>query len=119
MLVKIIAGTYGYRDEKGHLRPKGAGEVVNVDEAEAQRLVGFGIAEASDLPLSEPVDDEAVDYTPNGVEGQEEAGIGVEDMSFERLKDAADQMGINTAKLRSKKALIDAITKASVELPEA
>ncbi len=119
MLVKIIAGTYGYRDEKGHLRPKGAGEVVNVDEAEAQRLVNIGIAEASDLPFSEPLDGEGVDYTLDDVEGQEEAGISAEDMSFEQLKDAAEQMGINTAKLRSKKVLIDAITAASVELPEA
>ncbi len=119
MLVKIIAGTYGYRDDKGHLRPKHAGEEVNIDEAEAQRLVKIGVAEASDLPFSEPLDDEAVNYTPDDVESQEEAGMSIEDMSFEQLKDAAEQMSINTAKLRSKKALIDAITEASVELPEA
>ena len=45
MKIKIINGTYGHRPEGAlHPRPVAAGEVCDVTEAEAMRLVRLGVA---------------------------------------------------------------------------
>lgn len=127
MKVKIIAGVYGYRDQNGFLKPKGEGEVIDIDDTEAERLIGLCVAsafepvasqdsipdafddsegdttdesEAEEEAVSEAVDDEYVDYN---------------DMSFEELKESAELLGIDTSKLRSKKAVIKAIEDLSTE----
>ena len=53
MLVKIISGTYGHRPilpngQKSHyVIPVRAGEApIDVEEAEGERLIGLGVAEA-------------------------------------------------------------------------
>ena len=124
MKVKIIAGVYGYRDQNGFLKPKGEGEVIDIDDIEAERLIGLCVAsavepvasqdsipdafddsegdksEAEEEAVSEATDDEYVDYN---------------DMSFEELKESAELLGIDTSKLRSKKAVIKAIEDLSTE----
>ncbi len=127
MLVKIIAGMYGYRDEKNRLRPKSEGDVVDVKDEEAKRLINLGVAEyateTSEVTGMGGSEVSTVDNTPETENASNEADEGEEinfdDMTVEQLKGVAKQMGINTSKLRSKKALIDAINDASVELPEA
>ena len=114
MLITITHGTYGYRDSQGRLRPKHEGDTVNVSAAEAERLIKMGIAEAAEEPVEDSTEDAAESLTE-----ATEVGMDIEDMSFKQLTDAAEQMGINTTHLRSKKTLIEAITAASVELPEA
>ncbi len=119
MLIKITHGTYGYRDDRGRLRPKHEGEAVEVSTGEAKRLIKMGIAEASEKP-SENVAEDSTENTAEAItEAPDESGTDIEDMSIKQLTEAAKQMGINIAHLRSKKALIEAITAASVELPEA
>ncbi len=117
MLVKILAGTYGYRDENGRLRPKNKGDVANVDEAEATRLIEIGIAEASDLPFSESLDIEMDNTDIDVPESKKDDAVNLEDMSFERLKEVAEQMGINTSKYRTKKTLLVAVLESIDGVP--
>lgn len=49
MLVKIICGTYGYRpdpDEPRVIRKDEASPAFELDEKEAERLIGLGVAKA-------------------------------------------------------------------------
>lgn len=117
MLVKILAGTYGYRDENGRLRPKNKGDVANVDEAEATRLIEIGIAEASDLPFSESLDIEMDNTDIDVPESKEDDAVNLEDMSFEQLKEVAERMGINTSKYRTKKTLLVAVLESIDGVP--
>lgn len=144
MKIKIIAGTYGYheivkdeqgtvlKDEKGNvrtkLRPKNKGDVIEVDDEEAKRLVDMNIAEyieeaseSTDMVGSEasPVMDPAEEVPEGSDTDSEGEELDLDNMTVEQLKARANEMGIKTSKLRTKKDLIDAINEASVELPEA
>lgn len=128
MKVKIVAGVYGYRDQNGFLKPKGEGEVIDIDDTEAERLIGLGVASAvepvaSQDSIPDVSDDSEDDTTPDESESEEEAVseaiddeyVDYNDMSFEELKESAELLGIDTSKLRSKKAIIKAIEDLSTE----
>lgn len=128
MKVKIVAGVYGYRDQNGFLKPKGEGEVIDIDDTEAERLIGLGVAYAvepvaSQDSIPDASDDSEGDTTNDESEAEEEAVseatddeyVDYNDMSFEELKESAELLGIDTSKLRSKKAVIKAIEDLSVE----
>ena len=124
MKVKIVAGVYGYRDQNGFLKPKGEGEVIDIDDAEAERLIGLGVASAvepvaSQDSIPDVFDDSEGDTTPDESEAVSEATddeyVDYNDMSFEELKESAELLGIDTSKLRSKKAVIKAIEDLSTE----
>lgn len=128
MKVKIIAGVYGYRDQNGFLKPKGEGEVIDIDDTEAERLIGLGVASsvepvASQDSIPDAFDDSEGYTTPDESEAEEEAVseatddeyVDYNDMSFEELKESAELLGIDTSKLRSKKAVIKAIEDLSAE----
>ena len=128
MKVKIIAGVYGYRDRNGFLKPKGEGEVIDIDDTEAERLIELGVASAvepvaSQDSIPDAFDDSEGDTTPDESEAEEEAVseatddeyVDYNDMSFEELKESAELLGIDTSKLRSKKAVIKAIEDLSTE----
>lgn len=128
MKIKIVAGVYGYRDQNGFLKPKGEGEVIDIDDMEAERLIGLGIASAvepvaSQDSIPDAFDDSEGDTTPDESEAEEEAVsetaddeyVDYNDMSFEELKESAELLGIDTSKLRSKKAVIKAIEDLSTE----
>lgn len=128
MKVKIIAGVYGYRDQNGFLKPKGEGEVIDIDDTEAERLIGLGVASAvepvaSQDSIQDAFDDSECNTTHDESEAEEEAVseatddeyVDYNDMSFEELKESAELLGIDTSKLRSKKAVIKAIEDLSTE----
>lgn len=128
MKVKIIAGVYGYRDQNGFLKPKGEGEVIDIDDTEAERLIELGVASAvepvaSQDSIPDVFDDSEGDTTTDESEAEEEAVseatddeyVDYNDMSFEELKESAELLGIDTSKLRSKKAVIKAIEDLSTE----
>lgn len=128
MKIKIVAGVYGYRDQNGFLKPKGEGEVIDIDDTEAERLIELGVASAVELVASQgsipdAFDDSEGDTTPDESEAEEEAVseatgdeyVDYNDMSFEELKESAELLGIDTSKLRSKKAVIKAIEDLSAE----
>ena len=124
MKIKIVAGVYGYRDQNGFLKPKGEGEVIDIDDTEAERLIGLGVASAVDPVASQDSipdasDDSECDTTTDESEAVSEATddeyVDYNDMSFEELKESAELLGIDTSKLRSKKAIIKAIEDLSTE----
>ena len=128
MKVKIVAGVYGYRDQNGFLKPKGEGEVIDIDDTEGERLIELGVASAvepvaSQDSIPDVFDDSEGDTTPDESEAEEEAVseatddeyVDYNDMSFEELKESAKLLGIDTSKLRSKKAVIKAIEDLSTE----
>lgn len=128
MKIRIIAGVYGYRDQNGFLKPKGEGEVIDIDDTESERLIGLGVASsvepvASQDSIPDVLDDSEGDTTPDESEAEEEAAseatddeyVDYNDMSFEELKESAELLGIDTSKLRSKKAVIKAIEDLSTE----
>jgi hypothetical protein len=101
---------------KNGTAPLYPGGVFDVDDALAKRLVAQETAEfaeisarparAASIPSENPP--ESVNAPEGLTEG--ENAIDLEAMSFMELKLKAQSMGIETGKLRSKTALIEAIT---------
>ena len=132
--VKITDGLYGYRPEGAkHPRPVPAGSLCIVTDAEAARLASIGVGVVlEDIPeegitgaVATPVegeDDEGagVDTTDQGgpAEGEETAHLDPEqlkELTNAKLKELAEEMGIDTAKLKTKAQLILAITDVPLE----
>lgn len=132
--VKITDGLYGYRPEGAkHPRPVSAGGLCVVTDTEAARLASLGVGVVlEDIPeedttgaVATPVegeDDEGagVDTPDQGgpAEGEETAHLDPEqlkELTNAKLKELAEEMGIDTAKLKTKAQLIAAITDVPLE----
>jgi len=105
---------------------KRPGETVEVDEETGRRLIAVGAAvEASvlppDLPSDGPLTSNPNGNTPEGGNAPETPKTGkngntdLEAMSFADLKAMAQEIGIDTGKIRSKAGMIDAITAAQMD----
>ena len=132
--VKITDGLYGYRPKGAkHPQPVYAGGTCLVDNEEAARLVELRVGVVlEDIPEE---DTAVVVATP--VEGEDESGAGVDtpgqngpaegeetahldpeqlkELTNAKLKELAEEMGINTTKLKTKAQLIAAITDVPLE----
>lgn len=115
MLVKIISGTYGHRPilpngKKSHyVIPVKAGEApIDLDNAEADRLIGLGVAEAVQTEENKAPETEA----PEVASESKTEGLSLEKMSFNELKALAQEKGIDIGGIRSKSGMIEAITEA-------
>jgi hypothetical protein len=115
MLVKIISGTYGHRPilpngQKSHyVIPVRAGEApIDVEEAEGERLIGLGVAEAVQAEKIKAPKQEPVEKAPEA----ENEGVSLEEMSFNELKALAQENGVDVSGIRSKSGLIEAINAA-------
>lgn len=122
MLVKIISGTYGHRPilpngQKSHyVIPVRAGEApIEVNEAEGERLIGLGVAEAVQAEKFKAPKAEAAE----GASEAETEGVSLEDMSFDDLKALAQEKGIDIKGIRSKAGVIEAINARADEAPPA
>ena len=120
MLVRIISGTYGHRPilpngKKSHyVIPVKAGEApIDLDKAEADRLIGLGVAEAVKTEENKAPETEA----PEGASESKTEGLSLEEMSFNELKALAQEKGIDIGGIRSKAGLVEAITAEAEELP--
>ena len=130
MKIEIISGSYGWRKTKDAM-PKlvERGGICEVDEAEARRLVALGVAaivhEADEAPVASGSTVESGD-TPcadmpsaeNGAESDAEAHLDPEQLKTltnAKLTELAKEMGIDTAKLKTKAQLIAAITDVPLE----
>lgn len=116
--VMIISGAYGHRPEGSpFVRLVVRGETCIVNDNEADRLVGLGVAKILCTSAIEPAENVMED--PVEVEEEIEEEIDIMSLSFNQLKEVAAQMGIeDIGKLNSKQKLIDAITAAADEAPE-
>ena len=127
MLVKIISGTYGHRPllpngkRSPYLNPVKAGSApIDVDEAEAERLIALGVAAKAEAGENEAPAVKAAETAPAAA-GEPFTGhldgADLESMSFNDLKALAKDMGIDAGKIKSKAALIKAISEVEVEAP--
>lgn len=133
--IKIICGTYGHRPEGSkHPVSVARGGFCEVPEAEAQRLYTLGVAcPAQETPVPavatpfEGDDADAAGVNPpkgeSGAEGTKTAHLDPEQLQTltnAKLRELAEGMGIDTAKLKNKAQLIAAITDIPLEdaIPE-
>lgn len=128
--IEITNGTYGYRPEGSkHPVPIDRGGICEVPDEEAQRLYRMGVArpvQENPAPaVATPSEGEEIDgasVTPpaveNGAEGEEIAHLDAEqlkELTNAKLRELAEEMGIDTAKLKTKAQLIAAITDVPLE----
>ena len=131
--VKIISGAYGYR-MNGHVRAiTREDDPIEVADSEAKRLVEMGVAafavdavqESRREEVATAQDDEA-DVCPSSdmpddespAEGTETAHLDEQqltEMTNAQLRQLAEDMGIDCAKLRTKAQLIAAIANIPLE----
>lgn len=104
------------------------GATLDVPDNLAKRLICLKAAEEVLLSQPEIVRNAPPDENPNGNTPEDENGqnspimghldgTDLEDMSFADLKSLAQDMGIETGKIRSKSAMIEAISSVEVEVP--
>lgn len=133
LTVKIISGTYGCKT-KGRIVPKDRmSEPFSLDDTEAKRLVSLGVAEIitegvatggngkeTNPPSVNPSNDE------NGSNGENEGGNDIDghldaeqlrEMTNKELKALAEDMGIDTSKMKVKDDYIQAIVAVEVSAP--
>ncbi len=133
LTVKIISGTYGCKI-KGRIVPKDlTSEPFELEDAEAKRLVSLGVAEIItegvatggngeeiNPPSVNPSNDE------NGSNGENEGENDIvghldaeqlREMTNKELKALAEDMGIDTSKMKVKDDYIQAIVAVEVSAP--
>ena len=132
--VKITDGLYGYRPEGAkHPQPVPAGSLCIVTDAEAARLASLGVG----VVLEDIPEEDTTGAVATPVEGEDDEGEGVDtpdqdepaegeetahldpeqlkEFTNAKLKELAEEMGIDTAKLKTKAQLIAAITDVPLE----
>lgn len=118
-LIEIISGGYGYRNPANHrLEPKMCGERIAVTDEEAARLCSMNVAKIIGEACEGHRDAECVkaeEHSTDTVKCEsvdaEGDGKALEECSMNELKKIAQEMGINTAKLKSRSALLKAISE--------
>lgn len=133
LTVKIISGTYGCKI-KGRIVPKDrTSEPFELENEEAKRLVSLGVAEIitegvatggkgkeTNPPSVNPSNDE------NGSNGENEGENDItghldaeqlREMTNKELKALAEDMGIDTSKMKVKEDYIQAIVAVEVSAP--
>ena len=133
LTVKIISGTYGCKI-KGRIVPKDlTSEPFELEDAEAKRLVSLGVAEIitegvatggngeeTNPPSVNPSNEE------NGSNGENEGENDIvghldaeqlREMTNKELKALAEDMGIDTSKMKVKDDYIQAIVAVEVSAP--
>lgn len=128
--IEIICGTYGYRpDGSKHPIPIDRGGICEVSEEEAQRLFALCVARPAEETPSPAVatpptgeDGSGAGADPSnsdeGAEDAESAHLDPEQLKTltnAKLTELAKEMGIDTAKLKTKAQLIAAITDVPLE----
>lgn len=116
-MIKIVKGVYGYVDKHGFVRPKDCNSEPFVTSPEQEaRLVKLGVAEYVDEPeKAEPVNEPA--QAQSSKNDEETARLDpdqLKELTNAELKAMAKDMDIDTAKLKTKAQLIEAITAVDV-----
>ena len=116
-MIKIVKGVYGYVDKHGFVRPKDCNsEPFNTSPEQEARLVKLGVAEYVDEPAkAEPVNETAQVQSPKNDEVAAHLDPEqLKELTNAELKKMAEEMSIDTAKLKTKAQLIEAITAVDV-----
>ena len=132
--VKITNGLYGYRPEGAkHPRSVPAGGLCVVTDTEAARLASLGVG----VVLEDIPEEDTAGAVATPAEGEDGAGTGVDtpdgdgpaegegaarldpeqlkELTNAKLRELAEGLGIDTAKLKTKAQLIAAITDIPLE----
>lgn len=127
--VKIISGTYGHNTGK-HIEPKDrTSEPFLLDKEEAKRLISLGVAEIATgdvatggsngetvTPSVNPTDGENGSNGEIMLNGHLDAEQ-LKEMTNKELKALAEDMGIDTSKMKIKNDYIEAIIAEEVSVP--
>lgn len=133
LTVKIKSGAYGLNTGDRVITKDRMSEPFELEDAEAKRLVSLGVAEIitegvatggngeeTNLPSVNPSNDE------NGSNGENEGGNDIDghldaeqlrEMTNKELKALAEDMGIDTSKMKVKDDYIQAIVAVEVSAP--
>jgi len=131
--VKIISGTYGYNNGK-HIEPKDRTSApFPLADDEAERLVRLGIAEivlnkVATCENGEEINSPSANSSnaENSANGKNEGGNDIvghldveqlKEMTNKELKALAEDMGIDTSKMKVKDDYIQAIVAVEVSAP--
>ena len=135
MKILITNGTYGHspilpdgRKSRYVVPVNRKSGPIDVDPEEAARLVEAGVAEyvndelakaakAPEAPAEETAPVEETEAPAEETVTGHLDGTDLESMTFAELKVLAQDMGIETGKIKSKAAMIEAITAVEVEAP--
>ena len=116
-MIKIVKGVYGYVDKHGFVRPKDCNsKPFETSPEQEARLVKLGVAEYVDKPVNVPAVNEPA-QAQSSKNDEETARLDPEqlkELTNAELKTMAEDMGIDTAKLKTKAQLIKAITAVDV-----
>lgn len=116
-MIKIVKGVYGYVDKHGFVRPKDCNSEPFVTSPEQEaRLVKLGVAEYVDEPEKVPAVNEPA-QAQSSKNDEETARLDpdqLKELTNAELKKMAEEMSIDTAKLKTKAQLIEAITAVDV-----
>lgn len=116
-MIKIVKGVYGYVDKHGFVRPKDCNsEPFNTSPEQEARLVKLGVAEYVDEPAKVPTVNEPA-QAQSSKNDEETARLDpdqLKELTNAELKAMAEDMGIDTAKLKTKAQFIEAITAVDV-----
>lgn len=108
-MIKIIKGVYGYLDKNGCVKPKTEkDDPFELTAEQEARLVGLGVAEYVETEGA-PI---GFDEQPEGTATLDPEQL--EKLTNAKLKELAEDMGIDTSKLKTKAQLIEAITSVDV-----
>lgn len=116
-MIKIVKGVYGYVDKHGFVRPKDCNsKPFETSPEQEARLVKLGVAEYVDEPeKAEPVNEPAQVQSPKNDEAAAHLDPDqLKELTNAQLKRMAEEMSIDTAKLKTKAQLIEAITAVDV-----
>lgn len=118
-MIKIIKGTYGYRTERGIVKPKTAkdGPFSVSPEREAE-LVAMGVAEYAQTEPQTEAKAEAQEAEAEQAQAGTLDPAQLKELTNAKLKELAEDMGIDTKDLRTKASLIGAIVSVDVEAGE-
>lgn len=118
MKVRITAGTYGRRDERGFLKPVRRGETCDVSETEGARLCSLGIAEAIEqhncVGAAEPETAKPEDHPVPDTSNRGELAA----MRISALRILADNRGAMNVRKMSKEECIEFILAHPEAVPE-
>ena len=91
MLIKILAGAYGHRPdpEKSYIEKKDKdSDPFEVNEKEAARLIGLGIAEKAAVNIEKKADEISVSADPGGQDDD------LEQLPIQKLRKMAKDLGL-------------------------
>lgn len=116
-MIKIVKGVYGYVDKHGFVRPKDCNsEPFETSPEQEERLVRLDVAEYVGEPAKVPaVGESAQVQIPKNDEAVAHLDPDqLKELTNAELKKMAEEMSIDTAKLKTKAQLIEAITAVDV-----